>query len=68
MNSDLSTSSWFKSTASQGTGECVEIAFLTGGMVGVRDSETPDGPALVFTPGEWDVFLGGVGRGGFGGV
>jgi hypothetical protein len=29
-------------------------------MVGVRDSKNPTGPALVFTPGEWDAFTAGV--------
>ncbi|WP_345495174.1 DUF397 domain-containing protein [Nocardia callitridis] len=43
-------------------GQCVEVAHLEvahldGGHVGVRDSKT--GPALVFTAGEWDAFLGG---------
>ncbi|MFD0360474.1 DUF397 domain-containing protein [Nocardia sp. GCM10030253] len=33
--------------------DCVEVAFLDGGHVGVRDSKNPTGTALVFTPGEW---------------
>ncbi|MEV8630418.1 DUF397 domain-containing protein [Streptosporangium sp. NPDC051023] len=37
-------------------GECVEIAHLSGGRVGVRDSKDRSGPALVFTPGEWAAF------------
>ena len=28
------------------------------GAVGVRDSKDPTGPALVFTPDEWDAFVG----------
>ncbi|MFE9325249.1 DUF397 domain-containing protein [Nocardia sp. NPDC052278] len=32
---------------------------------GVRDSKNPAGPALVFTPGEWDAFTAGVSNGGF---
>ncbi|MEU2122510.1 DUF397 domain-containing protein [Nocardia niwae] len=52
---------WFKSChSSGGSGECVEVAHLDGGMVGVRDSKNPTGPALVFTPGEWDAFTAGV--------
>ncbi|MEU6560245.1 DUF397 domain-containing protein [Nocardia nova] len=60
MSGDLSGAKWFKSSRSSATRECVEVAFLDGGLVGVRDSKNPDGPALVFTPGEWDAFTGGV--------
>ncbi|MFI5782963.1 DUF397 domain-containing protein [Nocardia sp. NPDC051570] len=56
MISDLSSARWFKSSRSQGDGDCVEIAHLDGGMVGIRDSKNPTGPALVFAPGEWDAF------------
>lgn len=48
---------WFKSTYSETSGQCVEVAFLTGGRVGVRDSKNPDGPALTFTSAEWDACL-----------
>ncbi|MEV6770816.1 DUF397 domain-containing protein [Nocardia sp. NPDC051030] len=53
-------SGWFKSTASKAGGECVETKFLSDGRVGLRDSKNPGGPALVFTPGEWDTFTAGV--------
>lgn len=56
MTVDLSTARWFKSSRSGGGRECVEAAFLDGGMVGVRDSKNPAGPALIFTPTEWDAF------------
>lgn len=55
---------WFKSAHSTGAKECVEIAFLEGG-VGVRDSKNPAGPALMFAPGEWDVFTDAVAAGHF---
>ena len=58
MNIDLSGAQWFKSSRSSGTRECIEVAFLDGGQVGVRDSKNPQGPALVFTPDEWDAFTG----------
>ncbi|GGL47342.1 DUF397 domain-containing protein [Nocardia jinanensis] len=58
MNVDLSEAKWFKSRRSGGTKECVEVAFLGGGRVGVRDSKNPTGPALVFTAAEWDTFTG----------
>lgn len=56
MNVDLSNARWFTSTHSGGGQECVEVAFLTEGPVGVRDSKDNTGPALVFAPGEWDAF------------
>jgi len=63
---DLTGAKWFKSRhSSGGTGECVEVAHLDGGLVGVRDSKNPAGPALVFTPGEWDAFTGDVSDGEF---
>ncbi|MEU7767124.1 DUF397 domain-containing protein [Nocardia sp. NPDC049190] len=65
MNVDLSEARWFKSSRSQAGKECVEVAFLDGGKVGVRDSKNPTGPALVFTPGEWDAFTAGVTDGEF---
>jgi hypothetical protein len=55
VNGDLSGAEWFKSSRS-GSKDCVEVAFLAGGHVGVRDSKNPTGPALVFTPSEWDSF------------
>ncbi|MBF6337527.1 DUF397 domain-containing protein [Nocardia abscessus] len=60
MDVDLSGAQWFKSSRSQSGKECVEVAFLGEGMVGVRDSKNPTGPALVFTPGGWDAFTAGV--------
>lgn len=61
----LAGAKWFKSTRSAGNSECVEVAFLDEGMVGVRDSKSPAGPALVFTPGEWEAFTAGVTDGEF---
>ncbi|NKY43403.1 DUF397 domain-containing protein [Nocardia cerradoensis] len=65
MSVDLSGATWFKSSRSTATRECVEVAFLEGGAVGVRDSKNPGGPALVFTPAEWDAFTGTMLNGGF---
>ncbi|MEV6098614.1 DUF397 domain-containing protein [Nocardia sp. NPDC051981] len=66
MNFDLSDARWFKSSHSGGSQDCVEVAHLDGGVVGVRDSKNPTGPALVFGPGEWDAFTSGVVGGKFG--
>lgn len=60
MSVDLSGANWYKSSRSSSTKECVEVAHLDGGMVGVRDSKNPIGPALVFRPAEWDAFTAGV--------
>ncbi|MFI6775392.1 DUF397 domain-containing protein [Nocardia sp. NPDC050412] len=65
MSVDLSGALWFKSTRSAGNSECVEVAFLDEGTVGLRDSKNPAGPVLVFTPGEWDAFTAGVSDGEF---
>lgn len=59
-NFDLSSAEWFKSSYSESGGQCVEVAWLPDGRIGVRDSKNPTGPALVYTPGEWDVFTAGV--------
>ncbi|WP_025348017.1 DUF397 domain-containing protein [Nocardia nova] len=57
MGADLSGAKWFKSTRSVGARECVEVAHLDGGAVGVRDSKNIPGPALVFSGTDWDAFL-----------
>ncbi len=54
---------WFKSSLSFSNSNCVEVASLPAGEIGVRDSKDPEGPVLRFTPGEWRAFLGGI-RGG----
>ncbi|MFX0575504.1 DUF397 domain-containing protein [Nocardia nepalensis] len=65
MNADLSGAKWFKSSRSTASKECVEVAFLDDGMIGVRDSKNPTAPALVFTAGEWSAFTAGVNNGEF---
>ncbi|WP_280269806.1 DUF397 domain-containing protein [Nocardia wallacei] len=55
-NTDLSAAVWRKSTRSSASRDCVEVAFLPSGVVGVRDSKDPAGPALLFSPAEWDAF------------
>jgi hypothetical protein len=65
VHADLSKADWFKSSRSDASRECVEVAFLDGGLVGVRDSKNPAGPALIFDPGEWEAFVGGAKDGQF---
>ena len=62
---DLSQARWVKSTHSgPDSDNCVEVAFV-GEAIAVRDSRNPEGPALIFTPAEWDAFVGGAKDGEF---
>jgi hypothetical protein len=54
---DLSKAEWRKSSRSNDTGHCVQIATNLPGVVAMRDSKNPDGPALVFPPAEWSSFI-----------
>ena len=56
---------WFKSSLSFSNSNCVEVASLPGGKIGVRNSRDSAGPVLRFTPDEWHAFLGGVRNGEF---
>jgi hypothetical protein len=58
-------SRWAKSSLSFSNGNCVEIASLPDGNIGVRDSKNPEGPILRFTPDEWKAFTEGVRKGEF---
>jgi Domain of unknown function (DUF397) len=58
---------WTKSSLSYACGNCVEVASLPGGEIGVRNSRDSTGPVLTFTPDEWQAFLGGVRNGEFDG-
>ncbi|MFD8627773.1 DUF397 domain-containing protein, partial [Streptomyces hygroscopicus] len=49
---------WRKSSYSnQEGGDCVEVADGILGVVPVRDSKRPDGPALVFPAASWTAFV-----------
>ena len=56
---------WIKSSLSFSNGNCVEVASLPGGEIGVRNSRNSTGPVLRFTSDEWHAFLGGVRNGEF---
>jgi hypothetical protein len=57
---------WRKSTYSNGEGgDCIEVADDLHGVVPVRDSKDPHGPALVFPAAAWGAFIAGVKSGDF---
>lgn len=62
---ELGPLTWRKSTASNPSGDCVEVAGLAGGDVAVRNSRDPNGPALVYTRAEIAAFVQGVRLGEF---
>lgn len=58
---DLSSARWRKSSRSGSSGgNCVEVADNMPGVVAVRDSKDPAGPALTFTPTAWRAFVAGT--------
>ncbi|MEU9795460.1 DUF397 domain-containing protein [Streptomyces sparsogenes] len=56
---------WFKSSYSDNGGACIEVAanlVASRGVVPVRDSKDPNGPALVFSADGWSSFVSAVQR------
>lgn len=57
---DMTRAIWRKSTYTGNTGNCVEVAdnlVDIDGVVGVRDSKNPTGPALVFDRDAFAAFI-----------
>lgn len=67
-NVDLAGASWSKSSYSGNGGQCVEVAPSFPGLMPVRDSKNPHGPALVFPADAWESFVTAVRSGEFGEV
>ncbi|MFD9551459.1 DUF397 domain-containing protein [Nocardia salmonicida] len=66
MEVDVTDAVWRKSTYSGPDGNCVEVAFLAGGDIAVRDTKDHGrGPVLAFGPGQWRAFLSDVAAGEF---
>jgi hypothetical protein len=63
MPGDQVPGTWRKSTASNSSGACVELAALPGGDVAMRNSRHPSGPALVYTRAEMAAFVAGIRNG-----
>jgi hypothetical protein len=57
---DLLGARWRKSRFSSAQGNCVEAARLSRDQVAVRNSRHPEGPALIFTPSEFEAFVQGA--------
>jgi hypothetical protein len=54
---DLSHAAWFKATASQNNGGCVEVAVNLPGVVAIRDSKNPADGAHVISVAAFDAFV-----------
>lgn len=52
---ELRCAEWRRSGYCDG-GSCVEVAQSPLGLVAVRDSTNPNGPALLFSPAGWTKF------------
>ncbi|MCG6498776.1 DUF397 domain-containing protein [Kitasatospora sp. A2-31] len=63
---NLTRAAWVKSSYSQQGGDCVEVAPGYSGVVPVRDSKDPAGPALVVPAEAWRSFVSAVRAGEFG--
>ncbi len=48
---------WRKSSYSGAQSDCVEVADGCPGLLPVRDSKNPDGPALLFPADSWQTFV-----------
>ncbi|MFH8772656.1 DUF397 domain-containing protein [Streptomyces sp. NPDC017958] len=60
-STDLHDVRWLRSSYSTGANNCVETARPRSGhwagLLAVRDSKRPAGPALLFSPGSWAGFV-----------
>ncbi|MER7582515.1 DUF397 domain-containing protein [Kitasatospora sp. NPDC097691] len=65
---DQAVAQWFKSSYSNNGGNCVEVATAFPGVIPVRDSKDPNGPALLFAAEAWVSFVVAVRSGEFGEV
>ncbi|GAB2806867.1 DUF397 domain-containing protein [Streptomyces chlorus] len=63
-STDLQGVRWLRSSYSTGANNCVETARPASGpgagLLAVRDSKDPSGPALLISPGSWAEFVAAV--------
>jgi hypothetical protein len=64
---DLTGAVWQRAASTSDPDEaCVEVAIVAGSkegseqVIAMRDSRSPEGPVLIFTPDEWRAFTLGV--------
>ncbi|GAA2388058.1 DUF397 domain-containing protein [Streptomyces glaucosporus] len=60
---ELGTEGWHKPWSGTNGGNCVEAMKLGDGRVALRQSNDPDGPALIYTHQEIESFILGAKRG-----
>jgi hypothetical protein len=59
----LGTDGWLKPWSGPNGGDCLEAKKLPGGLVALRQSTDPDGPALILQPNEIAAFVNGAKNG-----
>lgn len=65
ISSNMPGVAWRKSSYSGTNGQCVEIGEGVTGVVPVRDSKDPEGPALSFAPDAFAAFVDAIKAGQF---
>ncbi|MFF5246330.1 DUF397 domain-containing protein [Streptosporangium sp. NPDC000095] len=66
LTAELAAAPWRKARkSSSNDGNCIEVAPLSGGRVGVRDTEAPEKAPFVVSAGVWDAFVDGAKKGEF---
>jgi hypothetical protein len=60
---DLGGEGWECPWSGPSGGQCLEAKRLDDGRVAVRQSTDPEGPALIFTRGEFQAFISGARNG-----
>ncbi|WP_440082860.1 DUF397 domain-containing protein [Streptosporangium sp. LJ11] len=66
LSDELKMAAWRKAAKSASNqGDCLEVAPLPGGRVGLRDTEAPEKAPFVVSAGVWDAFVDGAKKGEF---
>ena len=66
ISDELATADWRKATKSgPDGGECLEVAPLSQGRVGLRDTEAPHQPPYILRAEVWSAFIDGAKKGEF---
>lgn len=66
LTAELETAAWRKAELSTGNGgNCLEVAPLSGGRVGIRDTEAPGQAPFVVRAEVWAAFVDGAKKGEF---